>query len=122
MANVLILQGIGRLVAWRAVGLGVHCWEFDARVRAHERRDKTRECRRERTCRSPADGATAPAVGQDQVGHGLQAQGIPNGRCPNHGGLSTGPRTAEGRARIGAYQRQRWGTGASAQSAGVVPD
>jgi len=31
-----------------------------------------------------------------------------NRRCPNHGGLSTGPRTAEGRARISAVQKKRW--------------
>jgi hypothetical protein len=30
-------------------------------------------------------------------------------RCRNHGGLSTGPRTAEGRERIGQAQRKRWG-------------
>jgi hypothetical protein len=30
-----------------------------------------------------------------------------NGRCPNHGGLSTGPKRAEGRARIAIAQRQR---------------
>jgi hypothetical protein len=29
-------------------------------------------------------------------------------RCPNHGGLSTGPKTAEGKARIAAAQRARW--------------
>ena len=29
-------------------------------------------------------------------------------RCPNHGGLSTGPRTEEGRARIAEAQRRRW--------------
>jgi hypothetical protein len=29
-------------------------------------------------------------------------------RCRFHGGLSTGPRTAEGRARIAAAQRLRW--------------
>jgi hypothetical protein len=28
-----------------------------------------------------------------------QAQALANGRCRNHGGLSTGPRTPEGRAR-----------------------
>jgi len=32
----------------------------------------------------------------------------PNGRCPTHGGLSTGPRTAEGRKRIAAAQVARW--------------
>jgi hypothetical protein len=30
------------------------------------------------------------------------------GRCPNHGGLSTGPRTKAGRKRIAQAQRQRW--------------
>ena len=29
-------------------------------------------------------------------------------RCRFHGGLSTGPRTAEGKARIAAAQRMRW--------------
>jgi hypothetical protein len=33
---------------------------------------------------------------------------LPNGRCPNHGGMSTGPRTPEGRASISAFQRNRW--------------
>jgi hypothetical protein len=28
-----------------------------------------------------------------------QAKALANGRCRNHGGLSTGPRTAEGKAR-----------------------
>ncbi len=32
-----------------------------------------------------------------------------NGRCKLHGGLSTGPRTAEGRMRIAEAQRKRWG-------------
>jgi hypothetical protein len=31
-------------------------------------------------------------------------------RCRFHGGLSTGPRTAEGRARIALAQKRRWGT------------
>lgn len=30
-------------------------------------------------------------------------------RCRFHGGLSTGPKTIEGRARIAAAQRRRWG-------------
>jgi hypothetical protein len=35
-------------------------------------------------------------------GHGA------GGRCPNHGGMSTGPRTKAGRERIAQAQRQRW--------------
>lgn len=31
-----------------------------------------------------------------------------NGRCRLHGGKSTGPKTAEGRARIAEAQRARW--------------
>jgi len=30
------------------------------------------------------------------------------GRCPNHGGMSTGPRTKAGRKRIAQAQRLRW--------------
>lgn len=30
------------------------------------------------------------------------------GRCPNHGGMSTGPRTQAGRQRIAEAQRRRW--------------
>ena len=33
---------------------------------------------------------------------------LPNGRCPNHGGMSTGPRTVEGKASIATFQRNRW--------------
>lgn len=29
-------------------------------------------------------------------------------RCPSDGGLSTGPKTAAGKARIAAAQRARW--------------
>jgi hypothetical protein len=35
-------------------------------------------------------------------------EALANGPCPNHGGLSSGPKTAEGRARIAARQRERW--------------
>jgi len=31
-----------------------------------------------------------------------------NGRCPNHGGMSTGPRTKGGKRRISWAQTQRW--------------
>ena len=33
---------------------------------------------------------------------------LKNGRCPNHGGLSTGPITTAGRKRIGKAQKRRW--------------
>jgi hypothetical protein len=40
-----------------------------------------------------------------------QRQALRNGRCPNHGGMSTGPCTAAGRARIAAAQRERHARG-----------
>lgn len=33
---------------------------------------------------------------------------LANGRCRLHGGRSTGPKTAEGRARISEAQKARW--------------
>ncbi len=33
---------------------------------------------------------------------------LANGRCPNHGGLSSGHKTAQGRERIAEAQRARW--------------
>jgi hypothetical protein len=35
-------------------------------------------------------------------------QALNKGRCPNHGGLSTGPKSKAGRSRIAQAQRQRW--------------
>ncbi len=38
-----------------------------------------------------------------------KAQGLGRGgRCRNHGGMSTGPKTIEGRQRISQVQRRRW--------------
>ena len=41
-------------------------------------------------------------------GQPCQAKALPNGRCKLHGGMSTGPKTAEGRARIVASMTARW--------------
>ena len=43
-------------------------------------------------------------------------------RCRFHGGLSTGPRTAEGRARIAEAQRRRWRAYRATHSAKLVGD
>lgn len=39
-------------------------------------------------------------------------------RCRMHGGLSTGPKTTEGRARIAAAQRKRWALQSAAAGTG----
>ena len=56
---------------------------------------------RRRRSRRPKCGA------QTRRGTACLRQALKNGRCPNHGGMSTGPKTAAGRARIAAAQRER---------------
>jgi hypothetical protein len=42
------------------------------------------------------------------------AKALPNGRCRNHGGLSTGPKTPEGKARsLAALKQNGHGGGVS---------
>jgi hypothetical protein len=43
-----------------------------------------------------------------RAGGSCRAKAMRNGKCRMHGGLSTGPKTAEGRARIAAAQKFRW--------------
>ena len=45
------------------------------------------------------------------TGHPCQAKALANGRCKNHGGMSTGPRTTEGRKAIGAATAKRMASG-----------
>ena len=45
------------------------------------------------------------------TGNPCQAKALPNGRCKNHGGLSTGPKTLEGRQAISEATRQRMASG-----------
>jgi hypothetical protein len=41
------------------------------------------------------------------TGNPCQAKALPNGRCKNHGGMSTGPKTPKGRKAIAEATRQR---------------
>ena len=41
------------------------------------------------------------------TGNPCQAKALTNGRCKNHGGMSTGPKTPEGRQAISQATRQR---------------
>jgi hypothetical protein len=45
------------------------------------------------------------------TGNPCQAKALTNGRCKNHGGLSTGPKTTEGRQAISESTRQRMASG-----------
>ena len=45
------------------------------------------------------------------TGSPCKAKAMTNGRCKNHGGLSTGPKTPEGRQTIAEATRQRMASG-----------
>ena len=45
------------------------------------------------------------------TGNPCQAKALTNGRCKNHGGMSTGPKTPEGRQAIAQATRQRMVSG-----------
>src|SRR5439155_13584945 len=50
-----------------------------------------------------------PCGARTRAGHSCRRKGLGRGgRCPNHGGMSTGPKTEAGRQRIAAAQRERW--------------
>ena len=51
-------------------------------------------------------GAFARSTGQP-----CKAKALANGRCKNHGGMSTGPKTPEGRQAIAQATRQRMASG-----------
>ena len=68
----------------------------------------------------PGDFLAAPRCGaHTRAGGGCRQPAMANGRCRLHGGLSTGPRTAEGRARC-ARARFRHGAYAAATRALVA--
>ena len=67
------------------------------RARESEERARLRELRRQ------------PCGAKTRAGHPCQRNGLGRGgRCANHGGASTGPKTPEGRQRIAEAQRRRW--------------
>jgi len=45
------------------------------------------------------------------TGEPCKAKALPNGRCKNHGGMSTGPKTLEGRRAISEATSQRMASG-----------
>jgi len=45
------------------------------------------------------------------TGNSCKAKAMTNGRCKNHGGMSTGPKTPEGRRAIAESTRQRMASG-----------
>ena len=56
------------------------------------------------SARNPATACAA----KTRTGRACVRKAMANGRCPNHGGLSSGPRSDAGRQRIAEAQKQRW--------------
>lgn len=76
----------------------------------HEReeaRERVREGKR--AARLPPHAKLPDCGARCRDGHPCRRKCLPwRNRCPQHGGLSTGPKTAEGRARVAAAVRERW--------------
>lgn len=97
---------------WERIKLAEH----EARMRARQIAEEARRQARERYERErAADLERRRAAKQvrcgakTRAGHPCKRKGLGNnGRCPNHGGLSTGPKTKAGRRRIALAQRERW--------------
>jgi len=66
--------------------------------RAEERRKRRQPSPRKQTVRC---GAVARSTGEP-----CKRKALANGRCRNHGGLSTGPKTTEGKAKALANLKQ----------------
>jgi hypothetical protein len=78
------------------------------RARESEERTRLRELKKQ------------PCGAKTRAGHPCQRKGLGRGgRCANHGGASTGPKTIEGRQRIAEAQRRRW---AACAMAAADPD
>ena len=62
---------------------------------------------------------SSPCGARTRTGAPCRRMGLGNGRCANHGGLSSGPKTAEGRRRISVMQHKRWAEWRAQNSSGV---
>jgi hypothetical protein len=90
--------------------------EHEERVRQRELKKNTRAVRwakiveeRQRRTEERARLRESQCGAKTRAGHPCRRKGLGRGgRCPNHGGASTGPRTIEGRRRIAEAQRKRW--------------
>jgi hypothetical protein len=85
------------------------------RARAHHgvlRILRPRNCKTFVTPRPPMTAsARSPAIAcaaKTRTGRPCVRKAMANGRCPHHGGLSSGPKSDAGRERIAQAQKQRW--------------
>ncbi|MFM9848448.1 MAG: HGGxSTG domain-containing protein [Hyphomicrobiaceae bacterium] len=62
--------------------------------------------------------SSSPCGARTRTGAPCRRTGLDNGRCANHGGMSSGPKTPVGRARIAEVQRRRWAAWRSRRDSG----
>ena len=64
--------------------------------------------RRPKTPSQRRNGAPRLCGARTRAGRTCRRRPMPNGKCRLHGGASTGPKTAAGRARLSELQKRRW--------------
>jgi hypothetical protein len=65
-------------------------------------------CARPKTPEQPAQRTVRLCGARTRVGGRCRRRSMRNGKCRLHGGCSTGPKTAAGRARLSELQKRRW--------------
>lgn len=106
---------------WVELYIAERLREYEARLLARQAKEQLRRLRREleRAERHQRDKERADlrdlrkrlCGAKTRAGYPCRRKGLGRaGRCPNHGGLSTGPRTEAGRARVAEAVRRRWAT------------
>jgi hypothetical protein len=94
-----------------------HVKEQGRQARIAER-EKQRDTKRALNRENQAEKAKLPkrkCGARTRRGTQCIRKALANGRCPNHGGLSTGPKTEAGKKRIARAQKKRWAAWASSR-------
>lgn len=117
---VVDVRGWGPKRIFEALGLRVYLtsnararsWGINVSWQKMIDRELADERRRSKQIQERADSKRRVLCGaKTRKGTSCQNKSEPGRkRCKLHGGMSTGPKTAEGRKRISDAQRQRWGT------------
>jgi hypothetical protein len=119
MAKAASLKGRQQPISWVDRYVEERLREFEARIAERSRIKALRDTRnlRLRNERRALDEEWArlrelrdqPCGAMTRAGYPCRRRGFGRGgRCPNHGGLSTGPKTQDGKLRIAEAQRKRW--------------
>ena len=97
MPKTLIQQGLTGRLGWQSFKVVecLDCNTYDQTILEGAVMTQKLKC-----------GAHARSTGQP-----CKAKALANGRCKNHGGMSTGPKTPEGRQAIAQATRQRMASG-----------